>query len=286
MTLRPKKSKQDVLRDILDDIISEYFSNQKGIVLPATNASLKAYLDKAEKNMQGAPAIYYLIKGLAEMAKGNIKATEKHFVNALRLDPSHPTIMANYATILYLLKRYTKVQEIVRQLFEEKNVSPKGDSAVNTNLMHSSLVTLDTSYCESSKVIDSIDGWREIVTSIKKIKADINEVDISSAEYTEFLGELESFIFLKTRQMATYRLSIENGLDRYLKIEAFLDVNADEASYLNSEFTTCFVDYVFDNERHDLLGKFIVFFKQEKSRYDGTKKPDSLYLGMSEELVA
>ena len=286
MTLRPKKSKQDVLTDILHDMISEYFSNQKGIVLPATNSSLKAHLDKAERNMQGAPAIYYLIRGLAEMAKGNITATEKHFNNALKLDPSHPTIMSNYATILYLLKRYTKVKEIVRQLFEEKNVSPKGGSAVHTNLMHSSLVTLDTNYYDSSKVIESIDDWSDVVTSIKKIKVDINEVDISTAEYTEFLGELELFVFSKTRQMATYRLSVENGLDRYLKIEIFLDINVDEAAYLNSEFTTRFVDYVFDNERHDLLGKFVVFFKQEKSRYDGTKNPDALYLGMNEELVA
>lgn len=286
MTLRPKKSKQEVLSSVLGDIIDEFFSKQRGIVAPATNTSLKAYLKKADESKEGGPSIYYLIKALAEMAKGNVQAAEKFCSNATRLDPNHPTIMANYATILYLLGRHKEVKEIVKELFDEKNVSPKGDSAVSTNLMHSSLVTLDTSYYESSNVISTINGWNDIVTYIKRIKDDLHEVDISSNEYTEFMEQLELFIFVKTRQMAAYRLKIENGLDRYLKIEVFLDINADEASYLNSEFTTHFVDYIFDNDCHHLLGKFVVFFKQEKNRYDGTENPDSLYLGMNEDLVA
>ena len=152
--------------------------------------------------------------------------------------------------------------------------------------MHSSLVTLDTSYYESSNVISTINGWNDIVDYIKRIKNDIYEIDVSSDEYTEFMKQLELFVFVKTRQMAAYRLSIENGLDRYLKIEIFLDINADEASYLNSEFTTYFVDYVFEKDRHDLLGKFVVFFKQNESRNDGTENSNALYLGMNEELVA
>ena len=284
MSIRPKKSKQEVLSNVLGNIIDEFFSKQRGIVVPATNIILKDYLKKADENKEGAPSIYYLIKALAEMAKGNIQAAGKFCSNATRLDPNHPTIMSNYATILYLLGRHEEVKEIVKKLFDEKNVSPKGDGAAITNLMHSSLVTLDTSYYESSNVISTINGWNDIVDYIKRIKNDI--YDVSSDEYTEFMKQLELFVFVKTRQMAAYRLSIENGLDRYLKIEIFLDINADEASYLNSEFTTYFVDYVFEKDRHDLLGKFVVFFKQNESRNDGTENSNALYLGMNEELVA
>ncbi|KRG34230.1 MULTISPECIES: tetratricopeptide repeat protein [unclassified Psychrobacter] len=286
MTIRPKNSKQEILSNVLSDIIDEFFSQQRGIVIPATNIILKDYLKKADENKEGGPSIYYLIQALAEMAKGNIQAAEKFCSNATRLDPNHPTIMSNYATILYLLGRHEEVKKIVKKLFDEKNVSPKRDSAVSTNLMHSSLVTLDTSYYESSNAISTINGWNDVVDYIKRIKNDLHEVDISSNEHTEFMEQLELFLFVKTRQMAAYRLSIENGLDRYLKIEVFLDINADEASYLNSEFTTHFVDYVFDKDRHDLLGKFVVFFKQNESRHDGTENSDALYLGMNEELVA
>ena len=90
----------------------------------------------------------------------------------------------------------------------------------------------------------------------------------------------------RTRQQFIPRFSIDNGLDRHLKIEVFLNINTQEAAELNSEFTTYFVDYIFDKERHDLSGKFLVFFKQQKSRYDGTESPDALYLGINEELVA
>ena len=46
------------------------------------------------------------------------------------------------------------------------------------------------------------------------------------------------------------------------------------------------MDYVFENDRHNLLGKFSVVLKQLESRYDGTENPEALYLGVNEELVA
>ena len=282
MAPRQPRTKQDVLMDIARNIVGTSLEGQSGLY-SINRLKIRGYLKEAEKHKDGDYAYYHYICALISTVEGKLKQAKHSYCVALKNNSSNVVILGNYVTLLVDMEEYEEAKTILEKLVVESNFY--APSVVNS-LCRIALNTLDNDFLNKFTGSEAASEDMDLATHLEKLKRDIDLISISLEEYTEFLGLVSSFVLQHTRQNISPRFSINNGLDRNLKIEVFLDITADESSYLNAEFTTYFVDYVFDNDRHDLLGKFIVFFKQEKNRYDGTENPDALYLGMNEELVA
>tara|TARA_R110002051_G_scaffold303631_1_gene372625 strand:+ start:9561 stop:10409 length:849 start_codon:yes stop_codon:yes gene_type:complete len=282
MAPRQPKTKEEALRSLLNDLIEEYLLNQKGIVT-VNDFALQGALKKAEKNKEGGLDSYYLVKALVNVIQGRLNTAEGEFKKALRISPNDPVILTNYSVALRLLNKNNESNEILIKVIKEFKFFE--DSMLN-NILFNSIPELEIKYLQEVTQYLETDRMNGIIDGLISLKEDLQEIDISFSEFQEVVELLRSMVNKRTRQQFIPRFSIDNGLDRHLKIEVFLNINTQEAAELNSEFTTYFVDYIFDKERHDLSGKFLVFFKQQKSRYDGTESPDALYLGINEELVA
>lgn len=276
------RTKQDVLMDIARNIVGTSLEGQSGLY-SINRLKIRGYLKEAEKNKDGNYAYYHYICALISTVEGKLKQAKYSYCVALKNDSNNVVILGNYATLLVDMEEYEEAKTILEKLVMELNFY--APSVINS-ICRVALNTLDADFLNKFMDNEAASEEMDLVTHLEKLKRDIDLISISLEEYTEFLGLVSSFVLQHTRQNISPRFSINNGLDRNLKIEVFLDVNGDEMSYLNRAFTTYFVDYIFDNDRHDLSGKFLVFFKQQASRYDGTENPDALYLGMNEELVA
>ena len=282
MAPRQPKTKEKALNSLVNEIIEGHLLDQKGIVT-VNNFALQGFLKRAEENKEGGLDSYYLVKALVNVIKGRLSTAEGEFEKALRLSPNNPVILINYSVVLRLLNKNDEANKILIKVIKEFKFV---ESSMLNNILFNSIPDLETKYIQELAQYLETDQMNGVIDNLISLKKDLQEIDISLSEFQEVINLLRSMVNRLTRQQFIPRFSINNGLDRNLKIEVFLDVNVDEASYLNTEFTTNFVDYIFDNDRHDLSGKFLVFFKQQKSRYDGTENPDALYLGMNEELVA
>lgn len=282
MAPRQPKTKEEALRSLLNDLIEEYLLNQEGIVT-ANDFALQGVLKKAEKNKEGGLDSYYLVKALVNVIQGRLNTAEGEFKKALRISPNDPVILTNYSVALRLLNKNNESNRILIKVIKEFKFF---ESSMLNNILFNSIPELETKYLQEVTQYLETDKMNGTIDSLISLKGDLQEIDISFSEFKEVVELLRFMVSKRTRQQFVPRFSIDNGLDKHLKIEVFLNVNTQEAAELNSEFTTYFVDYIFDNERHDLSGKFLVFFKQQKSRYDGTENPDALYLGINEELVA
>ncbi len=282
MAPRQPRTKQDILIDIARDIVSTSLESQSGLY-SINKLKIRGYLNEAEKSKAGDYAYYHYIRALISTVEGKLKEAKYSYCMALKNDSNNVVILGNYATLLVDMEEYEEAKIVLEKLVVDSSFY--APSVINS-ICRIALNTLDTDFLNKFTVGKADAEDTDLIMHLEKLKEDIDLISISLEEYTEFLGLVSSFVLQHTRQNINPRLSVNNGLDRNLKIEVFLSVDGNEASYLNTEFTTYFVDYVFDNDRHDLLGKFIVFFKQEKSRYDGTENPDILYLGVNEELVA
>lgn len=282
MAPRQPRTKEDILTDIINNIVSTSLENQSGLYL-INRLKIRGYLNEAEKNKAGGYADYHYIRALISTVEGKLKDAKYSYSVALKNEPSNVVILGNYATLLVDMNEYEEAKGVLEKLMLESKLY---DSSVVNSICRIALNTLDTDFLNKFTGDKAEAEDTDLIMHLEKLKRDIDLISIPLEEYTEFMGLVSSFVLQHTRQNFNPRFTINNGLDRNLKIEVFLNIDGDEASYLNTEFTTYFVDYVFDNDRHDLLGKFMVFFKQQKSRYDGTENPDALYLGMNEELVA
>lgn len=279
--LQPK-TKHDLLIDIGNDIVETYLEKQTGIY-SVNNLRMQKYLSDAEKNKTGSYANFHYIHALVHTVKGELQDAKRSYFIALQNDSHNAAILGNYATLLVDMHRYNDAKDILERLIVELRLH---DETVMNSAYRIALSTLDFSFFSRFKDNKMLTLRSDLINEISNLKEDIGRVDISIGEYKEFIKLLSSFVLSKTRQSFQPRFSINNGLDRNLVVEVFLDVNLDQASNLNSEFTTHFVKNVFDNGNYELLGKFLVFFKQKESRYDGSEHPDSLYVGMNEELGA
>lgn len=282
MAPRQPKTKQDVLTDIARNIVSTSLEDQSGLY-SINKLRIRGYLNEAEKSKTGDYAYYYYIRALISTVEGNLKEAKYNYCVALKNDSNNVVILGNYATLLVDMEEYEEAKIVLEKLVVDSNFYAFG---VINSICRIALNTLDTDFLNKFTGGKADVEDTDLIMHLEKLKEDIYLISISLEEYTEFLGLVSSFVLQHTRQNPSLRFSVNNGLDRNLKMEVFLDVNGNEASYLNTEFTTYFVDYVFDKDRHDLMGKFLVFFKQQASRYDGTENPDALYLGMNEDLVA
>lgn len=282
MASRQPRTKQEVLIDIARDIVGTSLENQSGLY-SINRLKIRGYLNEAEKNKDGDYAYYHYIRALISTVEGKLREAKYNYSVALRNDPNNVVILGNYATLLIDMNEYEEAKAILEKLVTELKLY---DFSVMNSICRIALGTLDIGFLNKFTGNEVANGEANLIMQLDRLKEDIGLISISLEEYAEFLGLVSSFVLQHTRQNFNPRFTINNGLDRNLKIEVFLNVDGDEASYLNTEFTTYFVDYVFDNDRHDLMGKFLVFFKQQASRYDGTENPDALYLGMNEELVA
>lgn len=282
MAPRAPKTKEQVLLGLVEDTVKSYFHQQKGISAVSKD-HLSRILEKAEHNKQGSYSAYYLIKALVNIAEGNYAQAEANCENASRLAPDDVVILANYSTILLRNYKFSEAKNILLTLVNK--FKDYKSNAVISNIFILPLLTLDTDFMKNlDDVLD--DGWHEYQDAIDQLAEDINAVDISKHDYVEFMKVLDNFVNLKTRQPLMARFSIENGLSQNLMIEVFLEVTPQEAVYLTSEFEEVFMNYAIENERYDLLGKILVFFKCNTSRDDGRDDPKELYLGMNEELLA
>lgn len=282
MAPRQPRTKEEALNFLVNEIIEGHLLDQKGIVT-VSDFTLRGFLRRAEENKEGGLDSYYTAKALINVIQGRLSAAEGDFKKALRISPNNPFILINYSVALRLLNKSDEASKILIKVIKDFNFF---EDSMLSNILFNSIPELETKYLQEVTQYLGIDEMNVVINSFILLKKELQEIDISLSEFQEVMGLLRSMVNTLTRQQFIPRFSINNGLDRNLKIEVFLNVDGDEASYLNTEFTTYFVDYVFDNDRHDLMGKFLVFFKQQKSRYDGTENPDALYLGMNEELVA
>ena len=282
MAPRQLRTKEEALNFLVNEIIEGHLLDQKGIVT-VNDFTLRGFLKRAEENKEGGLDSYYLAKALINVIQGRLSAAEGEFKKALRISPNNPFILINYSVALRLLNKNDDASKLLIKVIKDFDFF---ENNMLNNILFNSIPELETKYLQEVTQYLKIDKMNGVIDDLISLKSDLQEIDISLSEFQEVIGLLRSMVNRLTRQQFIPRFSIDNGLDRHLKIEVFLNVNTEEAAELNSEFTTYFVDYVFDKDRHDLMGKFLVFFKQQASRYDGTENPDDLYLGMNEELVA
>lgn len=282
MAPRQPKTKEEALNFLVNEIIEGHLLDQKGIVT-VNNFTLRGFLKRAEENKEGGLDSYYLAKALINVIQGRLNNAEEEFKKALRISPNNPFILINYSVALRLLNKNDDASKLLIKVIKDFDFF---ENNMLNNILFNSIPELETKYLQEVTQYLKIDKMNGVIDDLISLKSDLQEIDISLSEFQEVIGLLRSMVNRLTRQQFIPRFSIDNGLDRHLKIEVFLNINTEEAAELNSEFTTYFVDYVFDKDRHDLMGKFLIFFKQQASRYDGTENPDDLYLGMNEELVA
>lgn len=282
MTPPEPKTKHDILIDMGNHIVNEHLEKQTGLCC-VDNSVLKQYLDVAEKNKTGSYADFHYIKALVHTVKGNLKEAKRSYSVAIQNDSSNPVILGNYATLLIDMHEYDNAKVILRKLISGLKLD---SSTVWYSVFRIALNTLNPSIFNEFFEMEKITSDTNLINEISKLKEDISYIDISTKEYTEYIELLSSFVLRKTRQNFQPRFSINRGLEKNLTIEVFLNINQDQASYLNTEFTTDFVNSVFEKGNYELLGKFLVYFKQKKNRNDGSENPDALYLGMNEELGA
>lgn len=282
MAPRQPRTKEEALNFLVNEIIEGHLLDQKGIVT-VNDFTLRGFLKRAEENKEGGLDSYYLAKALINVIQGRWIAAEGEFKKALRISPNNPFILINYSVALRLLNKNDEASKLLIKVIKDFDFF---ENNMLNNILFNSIPELETKYLQEVTQYLKIDKMNGVIDDLISLKSDLKEIDISLSEFQEVIRLLRSMVNRLTRQQFIPRFSIDNGLDRHLKIEVFLNVNTEEAAELNSEFTTYFVDYVFDKDRHDLMGKFLVFFKQQASRYDGTENPDDLYLGMNEELVA
>lgn len=282
MTPLQPKTKHELLIDISNDIVATCLERLTGIY-SVNNLKMQKYLSDAEKNKAGSYADFHYIHALVHTVKGNLKDAKHSYSIAIQNDSHNAVILGNYATLLIDMHKYSEAKDVLERLIVDLKLY---DETVKNSVMRIALSTLDCSFFRRFRKNEMFTLDPDFMTQIAKLKEDIGCIDISIEEYRDFIKLLSSFVLSKTRQDFQPRFSINSGLDKNLIIEVFLDVNLDQASELNSEFTTHFVKNVFDNGNYELLGKLLVFFKQLDSRYDGSENPDSLYVGMNEELVA
>lgn len=282
MTAYDPEEKEKVLDDISNEILNKYFESQSGLY-SVDKSDIRKYLKVADENKSGNYATYHYIHALVFLIKLQYENAKKSFMTAIRNAPNDIIILGNYSALLVDMEEYDEAYELIKKLIKHHKVY---DAAIMNNLYRMALNNLDVSYFEDFADDNIVTGYLQLTKQFVELRDDIDKVGISLEEYTEFMKILSRFVLNKTRQNFKPRISIVNGLDKHLTVEIFLNINLEEASYLDSEFTECFMDYVFEKDRYDLLGKFVVFFRQEKNRYDGTEHPDALYLGMDEELTA
>lgn len=282
MAPRQPRTKEEALNLLLMEIVKGYLLDQKGIV-SASSFLLQGFLKRAEANKEGGLEVYYLIKALINVLQGNFNVAEREFTKALRIAPNDAIVLTNYSVLLGFLNKNDDANKILIKLVKDFNFFNKG---MLYNILFNSIPDLEPIYLQEVTEHLQTDEMNDAIDGLILLKRDLQKIDISLLEYQEIIGLLRPMVNERTRQQFIPRFSIDNGLDKYLKIEVFLDINREEASELNSDFFDIFMDYVFENDRHNLLGKFAVVIKQWNSRYDGTENPDALYLGMNEELVA
>ena len=282
MTTRQPKTKADALADTANIMLDKYFHNQRNICTH-NKRELASILDSAEDNKKADYALFHFIKALRYVVLGNFKEAVNSYEATLRIPHSHLGIISNYATTLIILGKPERAKEVIIKCLNETFHSVLSLEYFANIIELYLLSTLDENLMQhTGNMKDTI---LDKYLNILELKSDLTEIDISIRDYQEFTAILIKFVFDKTRQIYQPRFSVDNGLDKQLNIEVFLDINSEEASYLDSEFKDTYLDYVFDNERYDLLGKFVVFFRQKKNRKDGTKNPEAFYLGMNKELA-
>lgn len=282
MAPRQPKTKEQALNSLLMEIVKGYLLDQKGIV-SVNSFLLQGFVKRAEVNKEGGLEVHYLIKALINVLQGNMDVAEREFAKALLIAPNDPVILTNYSVLLGFLNKNADANKILIKLIKDFSFS---DRRMLHHILFNSIPDLEPMYLEEANEYFQTSEMNGDIDDLISLKEDLQKIDVSLSEYQEVMGLLRPMVNKKTRQQFIPRFSIDNGLDKYLKIEVFLDVSTEEASELNSEFFSIFMDYVFENDRHNLLGKFAILIKQLESRYDGTENPDALYLGMNEELVA
>lgn len=282
MTPTEPKTKHDVLIDISNNIVDEYLEKQAGLC-SVNNLEIKRYLEAAEKNKSGSYADFHYIKALVHTVKGRLAEAKASYSVAVQNDSHNAVILGNYATLLIDRHEYNLAKDILKKLTVDLKLS---SDTILYSIFRIALYTLDVSIFDEFKDNEEIIYDPNLIDQISQLREDISYIDISTREYVEFIEFLSNFVLCKTRQNFQPRFSINNGLEKNLTIEVFLDIDIDQASYLNSEFTTDFVNHVFDNGNYELLGKFLIYFKQKKNRDDGSKNSESLYTGINDELGA
>ena len=279
--LQPK-TKHALLIDIGNDILSTCLDKPTGLY-SVNKLRMQKYLNAAEKNKSGSYADFHYIHALVNTVQGDLQAAKYSYSVALQNDSHNSVILGNYATLLIDMHKYNEAKDILERLIIDLKLH---DETVQHSAYRIALNNLDLSFLSRFKNNKMFSLNSYLTAQISQLKEDIGYVDISIEEYRDFIQLLTSFVLSKTRQNFHPRFSINNGLDKNLVVEVFLDIDSEEASCLNSEFTTHFVENTFENGNYERLGKFLTFFKQRQSRYDGSENPDSLYIGMNEELGA
>lgn len=289
MVTRQPQNKEQILIGVANDLIHSLHA-QKGLI-SFDNTALKNSKRIADKNKEGDFALYYCVLSLIETTKANFTEAKRLYDNAMKIDQGRMDILPNYVSLLY---RLSELEQTVERATEYLKTNKSCDTTF-IKLVYSSFFLLQSAplITQSKEFIpcspngkDLLETSKELIMIIDQIKIDIESIDISVKEYSEFMALLNKFYSMKSHAEFDFRISIKNGLDQYLKMEVFIDVNVEDIVKLNSEFDSFFIDYAIEQDSLDMLGKFLVAFKLKNSRYDGTENPESLYIGVNEEMVA
>lgn len=274
------KTKEELLDQIINDILSNL---QDGVGLfQIDRKKINEYLKNADANKSGDFAAYHYIHALIHTIKCEYNLAETKYKTALRLSPNNTPMLNNYATLLVDAGSYEEAFNIAQKLINDFRVTDRITYNIIYNLM---LRTLNIKYFKPFLENRDVMNYLKPVYALKSLKDGLSEVNISIDEYRNFMAFFCDFIWKETRQNFRPRFTIVNDSEEYLLIEVFLDVNSDEVLYLDSKFKEEYIDHIFDNNKYDSLGKFVVSFNQKSSRYDNTRNPDDLYLGTKQGLM-
>lgn len=280
MAPRQPKTKEAVLDQIINDML-DTLQDSVGL-FHIDQRKINEYLKKADTNKSGDFSSYHYIHALIHTIKCEYNLAEKKYKTALRLSSNNIPMLNNYATLLVDAGSYEEAFNIAQKLINDFRVTERITYNIIYNLM---LRTLDVKYFDPFLENNDVMDYLKPVYALKSLKDGLSEISISIDEYRNFMAFLCDFIWKETRQNFRPRFTIVNDSEEYLLIEVFLDINSDEMLYLDSKFKEEYIDHIFDNNKYDSLGKFVVSFNQESSRHDNTKNPNDLYLGIKEGLM-
>ena len=205
MAPRQPETKEQALHYLLEDIVEGYLVNQRGI------ASVK----RAEENKEGGLDAYYLAKAMINVLQGRLNAAEAEFKKAIRISPNDPIILTNYSVALRLLNKNAESSELLIKVIKSFGFV---DKTMLNNILFNSIPNLEPTYLQEAAEYLQTDEMNDDIDNLILLKKDLQRIDVSLLEFQEIMGLLRPMVNKRTRQQFIPRFSIENGLDKYLKI--------------------------------------------------------------------
>lgn len=299
MSTRQPITNAQAIESIKDEVINKYLTSyHTGLINPND-----LFLIRAEKAVEalkknntfsaGDYVSYYAAKAIIATAKGDLYKAEQLYLKAIKLSPNNLYSLSDYNNILLGAGRFSEAQEYI-----ENHLSKGGQEyGLLFNLYICSLKNLEFSsflkyYGEiRHKDVLSDESKRELEKffdfshQLSRMKSDLDAIDVDVATYSEFFDVLHKFNKKNFYDPLYISCSIENGEDKYIAIDVFVDVTIGESLSLTSKFENILVKHAVESGRDDILSKFLVYFKSLDTLIEEPHVKGNIYLGMNEEWI-